>query len=174
MRTYLYIIQIYLLEDRPLVLQAPTPRWVFQEPICINVPAGIFVRGWIMLQWIFFEDSFNAFAHFIDGWFTSTTTHTVLSVEQFLPKNGMTLMLHPPCSSHLNWSDFSLFVSPNEKVLKGKHFANVEEVKQKIAEALKGIKISEFKNFFKQWKKCLNRCSASNGEYFESDWSLNI
>ena len=33
----------------------------------------------------------------------------------------------------------------NEKVLKRKQFAHVEEVKQKMAEALKGIKIDEFK-----------------------------
>ena len=34
-----------------------------------------------------------------------------------------------------------------KKVLKGKNFADVEEVKQKSAEALKGIKVNEFKNF---------------------------
>ena len=33
-----------------------------------------------------------------------------------------------------------------KKVLKGKHLVAVEEVKQKTAEALKGIKIEEFKN----------------------------
>ena len=32
------------------------------------------------------------------------------------------------------------------------HFDNVEEVKQKTAEALKGIKINEFKNGFEQWE----------------------
>ena len=57
-----------------------------------------------------------------------------------------------------------------QKVLKAKHLANVEEVEQKkTAEALKGIKIDEFKNCFEQWKKHLNRCIASNGEYFEGD-----
>ena len=62
-----------------------------------------------------------------------------------------------------------------KKVLKGKCFADVEEVKQKkTAKALKGIKIDEFKNHFEQWKKSLNRCIASNGEYFEGDWSLNM
>ena len=35
-----------------------------------------------------------------------------------------------------------------KKVLKGKHFADVPEVKQKMAEALKGIKIDMFKNMF--------------------------
>ena len=34
-----------------------------------------------------------------------------------------------------------------KKVLKGKHFADVQEEKQKTAEALKGIKTGEFKKF---------------------------
>ena len=34
-----------------------------------------------------------------------------------------------------------------KKVLKGKCFTNVEEVKQKMSEALEGIKIDEFKNW---------------------------
>ena len=40
-----------------------------------------------------------------------------------------------------------------KKVLKGKCFADVEEVKQKKAEALKVIKIDVFKNCLEQWKK---------------------
>ena len=56
-----------------------------------------------------------------------------------------------------------------KKVLKGKPFANVEEVKQKMAEALKDIKIDKFKNCFEQWKKCLGRYIALTGEYFEGD-----
>ena len=42
-----------------------------------------------------------------------------------------------------------------KKVLKGKCFANVVEVKQKTAEALKGIKINKFKNCFEQGKNVL-------------------
>ena len=61
-----------------------------------------------------------------------------------------------------------------KNVLKGKHFANVGEAKQKMAEALKGFKIDEFKNYYKQWKKYLDRCIASNEEFFEGDWSLNM
>ena len=80
---------------------------------------------------------------------------------------------HPLYLPDLTQSDIFLFPQM-KKVLKGKHFANVEEVKQKMTEALKGIKIDKFKNCFEQWKKRLNRCIASNGEYFESDWSLNM
>ena len=45
------------------------------------------------------------------------------------------------------------FLLQMKKVIKGKHFADVKEVKQKMAEALKGIKIDEFKNCFGKWKK---------------------
>ena len=44
-----------------------------------------------------------------------------------------------------------------KEVLKGKCSAHVEEVKQKMAEALKGIKIAEFKTVFEQWKRQLNK-----------------
>ena len=54
-------------------------------------------------------------------------------------------------------------------VLKWKCIANVEEVKQKMAEALKGIRIEEFKYCFEQWEKSLDKCSASSGEHFEGD-----
>ena len=47
--------------------------------------------------------------------------------------------------------------------------ANVEDVKQKTMEVLKGIKVDEFKNCFEQRKKCLNKSIASNGESFEGD-----
>ena len=45
----------------------------------------------------------------------------------------------------------------------------MEEVKQIVAEALKGIKIDEFKTCSEQWEKSLDRCIASNGEYSEGD-----
>ena len=82
--------------------------------------------------------------------------------------------LHTECSAVFdqNWHDprappsRTFFVSQMKKVLKGKHFADVREVKQKLAEALKGC--------FGQWEKHLNRCSASDGEYLEGDLSLNM
>ena len=66
-------------------------------------------------------------------------------------------MPHPPYSPNLTPSNLFLFLQI-KNVLKGKHFADVEEVKQKIAEALKGIKTDELKTYFEQWKKSLGRC----------------
>ena len=54
-----------------------------------------------------------------------------------------------------------------KNVLKGKYFAHVKEVKEKNDRALKIIKNDEFANYLEQWKKCLNRGIASNGEHFE-------
>ena len=92
---------------------------------------------------------------FHDGWLTSA--HLALSVQQFLIKHGMTPVPHPPYSPDLTPSDFFLFPQM-KRVLKGKSFTNVKEMKQKMAEALKGIEVDEFKNCFDQWKRCLSRC----------------
>ena len=59
----------------------------------------------------------------------------------------MTPVPYPPYSPDLTPSKFfvCLFVSSDEKVHKGKPFPGVEEVKQKMAEELKGMKIDELK-----------------------------
>ena len=96
----------------------------------------------------------------------SAPAHTALSAQQFLTISSMTHVPHLLCPPNLALSNSPLTMS---KVLKGKCFATVEEVKQKTAEAPKGIKIDEFKNCLEQWENSLNRCTASNGEYFEGD-----
>ena len=63
-------------------------------------------------------------------------------------------MPHPPCSPNLAPKQL-FFVSLMKKILKGKCFAHVEEVKQKVAKALRGIKIDEFENYFEQCKNIL-------------------
>jgi hypothetical protein len=53
--------------------------------------------------------------------------------------------------------------------LKGKRFATVEKVKTASQEALNNIKLQQFHRCFTQWEKRLEKCIASNGEYFEGD-----
>jgi len=36
-------------------------------------------------------------------------------------------------------------------------------------ETLKGIALTEFQDWFEKWKTRLDRCIASNGQYFEGD-----
>ena len=72
----------------------------------------------------------------------SAPAPTMLNVQQFLTKNGMTLVTHPPYSLDLALRDFFLFLQM-KKVLKKKRLADMDEVKQKVTEALTGITINE-------------------------------
>ena len=54
-----------------------------------------------------------------------------------------------------------------KKVLKGEHFADVEEVKQKTAEALKDIKIDEFKTVLSSGKNISIGVLHQMGSIFE-------
>ena len=85
----------------------------------------------------------------------SIPTHTVLSVQQFLTKNGMTPMPHSPYSPKLALSDI-FRVSPDEKSPQGERVSRCGRDDKKMAEALKGIKINKFKNYFEQCKKHLD------------------
>ena len=67
-----------------------------------------------------------------------------MNIQQFLTKNGMTPVPYPFYSPHLAPGNLFPWM---KKVLHRKHFASVEEVKQKMAEALKYIKIGEFRDF---------------------------
>ena len=74
---------------------------------------------------------------------------TPLSV-QFLTKNGMTPVPHPPyLPDHTRATSFCF---PKNRPQEEMFFASVEERKQKTAEVLKDIKIDAFENCFEQWK----------------------
>ena len=113
----------------------------------------------------FSEDAFNMFAHFMMGDLQGHLPTLAKCSAVFDPEQHDTGAL-PPYSPNLTLGNFFF---PDEKSPQREMFANVEEVIQKMAEALKGIKTSEFKNCFEQWKKCLNSCIASNGQYIEGD-----
>ena len=75
----------------------------------------------------------------------------MLSGQQFLTERHDP---HTPPSPLTQSHPQRLFLLPGMKeVLKGKRCADVKEVKQKMAEALKGIKIDEFKNCSEPWNK---------------------
>ena len=97
----------------------------------------------------------------------STPARTALSVQQFLTKIDMTSMPHPPYSPDLTLRDFFLFPWMRN-VLKGKHFADVEDVKQEMAETLKGIKLESSKPVLSSGKKI----SIGVLHQMESTWKV--
>ncbi|VVC25866.1 Transposase, type 1 [Cinara cedri] len=70
--------------------------------------------------------------------------HTALSVRRFLTKN-MTTVSHPPYSPDLSPCDFFLFPRIKRN-MKGKRFADIDEVKNKTTEALAGITKDDLKS----------------------------
>ena len=72
---------------------------------------------------------------FYDGWFMSAPAHTVLCSEVLDPK-WYDPGPHPPYLPNLTLRNLFLFPSM-KKVLKGKCFAHVEEVKQKNGRSAK-------------------------------------
>ena len=94
--------------------------------------------------------------------------HTTLSVRQFLAKNNMKVIAHPPYSPDLAPCNFFLFPRMKRQ-MKGKRFADVSEVKKKTLEVLNNISTEEFQKCFQQWEKRWNKCIEAKGEYFEGD-----
>jgi len=89
-------------------------------------------------------------------------------VTKYLASLGWTIFPHPPYSPDLAPCDFFLFPTM-KRTLKGKRFATVEVVKAALQEALNNIKLQQFQRCFTQWEKRLDKCIASNGEYFEGN-----
>ena len=93
--------------------------------------------------------------------------HTALSVQQFLAKNNMTVIPHPPYSPDPAPCNFFLF--PHTKCqMKGKCFDDVSKVEKKT-EVLNNTSTEEFQKCFQQWEKRWYKCIEPKVEYFEGD-----
>lgn len=108
----------------------------------------------------FVGNSFNALPHFMIGDLNkaqhnnvSALTGLIIFFNFFFTKYGMIFMLHSSYPLDLTSSDFS-FLSLGENIPQRETFCQCEKVEAttttKVAEALKNIKISEFKNCFEQ------------------------
>jgi transposase len=75
--------------------------------------------------------------------------HTAISVREFLGKNCMTPLPHPPYSPDLAPCDF--FLLPRMKrAMKRKRFGDIPKVKRESKAALQGIGKDEYKRCFAQ------------------------
>jgi len=96
--------------------------------------------------------------------------HDALRVREFLAKNSITKMDHPPYSPDLAPCDFWLF--PKLKnALKGQRFADLSDIQRNVKTLLRVIPENDFQDCFRQLHHRLTKCIASQGEYFEGDSS---
>ena len=78
------------------------------------------------------------------------------------------LIPHPPYSPELAPHDFFLFPRTKRQV-KGKRFADVSKVKNKMLDIFNNISAEEYQKCFQQWEKCCYKCTEAKGEYSEGD-----
>jgi len=89
-------------------------------------------------------------------------------VRNFLAKNETTVVPQPHYSPDLAPGDFFLF--PKLKsTLKGRRFDTFNEIQKNSTKELFAITKEAFQKAFQSWQKCLERCVASEGNYFEGD-----
>jgi hypothetical protein len=86
--------------------------------------------------------------------------HTTLSVREFLAIKRITVLEHPAYSQDLAPSDF--FLLPKlEEILKGRHFDDINYIRNNKTVALKAISQNQFQNCFEEWTRRCHRCIAT-------------
>ena len=65
--------------------------------------------------------------------------------------------------------DFFFWFPKLKFYLKGSHFRTVENIKKAVTDQLKVIPVSDFQRCYEECEQCLQRCVASQGNYFEGD-----
>ena len=94
--------------------------------------------------------------------------HRSFKVSQFLAKNSMTVVPHPPYSPDLAPCDFFLF--PKLKLrMKGRRFDTIEEIQEESQRVLDTIPKRDFQGCFQAGQKRWDRCIRAKREYFEGD-----
>jgi transposase len=84
-------------------------------------------------------------------------SHTAMGVQQFLAKNHIPIVSHPPYSPDLAPSDFWLF--PALKMgLRGRSFGTVKYIKENTDARLRAIKKEDFHQFYNNWIDKWNKC----------------
>ena len=92
--------------------------------------------------------------------------NSALLVREFLERNSITVLEHPPYSPDLAACDFSF--SPKSKlVLWGRNLGDVTTIKSEMTLLLKGLREAEFQGCFQQWKRRWDKCIVKMGSIFK-------
>jgi hypothetical protein len=95
-----------------------------------------------------------------------------LKTTEFVANNYMIIVPYPHYSPDLAPCDFALFPKLKMK-LKGCRFETVSDIQRESQVVLDSIKENDFHGAFEAWKKRVDCCILSQGDYFEGDVSQN-
>ena len=92
--------------------------------------------------------------------------HRAQETVDFLSRNGIGLVAHPPYSPDLSPNDFFLF-SKLKSHLRGKHFLSANEAFSTADSYMRGLETSDWHDCFQQWFQRMKLCIQADGAYFE-------
>jgi len=98
----------------------------------------------------------------------NTPSHTAVLTHQFLAKNKIAVIPHPPYSPDL--APWNFFLFPKMKLkLKGRRFDTIMESQAETQKVLNTLTVKDFQEAFQKWRRRWDRCLHSGGNYFEGD-----
>jgi len=90
----------------------------------------------------------------------NATCHTAISVNEFLAKKGISVILQPPYLPDLSSCDFFLFLKLKFH-LKDRHFGTVDNIQKVVTDQLRALLHEDFQHCYWEWEQRLWRCVAS-------------
>jgi [histone H3]-lysine36 N-dimethyltransferase SETMAR len=109
--------------------------------------------------------------HYVRNWILhhdNARPHTAARVLEFLAKNKVAVMKHPPYSPDLAPCDFWMFPKLKE-VLRGRKFSSNKEIVGAVQAFFKSLEANAFSTCFQKWISRWDRCIESGGRYFEKE-----
>jgi len=99
--------------------------------------------------------------------------HRSFKISQFLAKNSMTVVPHPPYSPDLAPCDFFLF--PKLKLrMKGRRLDTIEEIQEESQQVLDTVPKRVFQECFQAWQKCWTAVFMQKGSALKVMEEFNI
>jgi hypothetical protein len=98
----------------------------------------------------------------------NASSQTSVFTQQFVAKDKMPVIPHPPYSPELAPCDFFLFPKIKLK-LKGRRFDTIEEVHVESQRVLDTLTEKDNQDSFQKWRSRWDRCLHAGGNYFERD-----
>lgn len=96
------------------------------------------------------------------------SSHVSAKTRDYMEKNKVNTLPHPPYSPDLAPCDFFLFPTL-KKNLSGTKFDSVEEIREASAAALKQLPVGAFQQSFQELRQRWVKAMSSGGAYFEGD-----
>lgn len=94
-------------------------------------------------------------------------THTAKLTQEYLERNGVTVLPHPPYSPDLAPADFFLFGVLKQR-MRGRCFKSLDEALEVLGQFIAEIEKKTWHSAFDEWFRRLKLCVQNHGDYVSS------